>query len=94
MNIFIKNNEILYSDVKSTIPKKHSINKINDWENKYNIEYRWRFIELNKKKFVEISKKNKNKNVREYKNSKGEWVERTISLEYDKYVYEKYYYYI
>ena len=49
MNIFIKNNEILYSDVRSTIPKKHSLNQIKDWEEKYIIEYRWRFIELNKK---------------------------------------------
>ena len=93
MNIFIKSSELLYSDVKSTIPKKHNLKQIKNWEDKFNTEYRWRFIEINKKKCVEISRKIKDNTTRDYKNKNGEWVERIISYEYDKYVYEEYYCY-
>lgn len=89
MDIFVKNKQLLYNDVKSIIPNG-SLNKPLKDDNK--IEYRWRFIIYNQNKYVEISKKEND--YREYKDNNGEWVKRNIDSRFDKYVVESYYYYI
>mgnify|MGYP001275920194 CR=1 FL=1 len=89
MDIFVKNKQLLYNDVKSIIPN-NCLNK--PLKNKDKIEYRWRFIIYKQNKYVEISKKENE--YREYKDKNGEWVKRDINPEFDKYVVESYYYYI
>jgi hypothetical protein len=92
MNIFIKNKELLYNDVKAVIPKNSLLIPIDENSRSNKIEYRWRFIEFNGNKSVEISRSiDKN---REYINKEGEWVKRYIDSKFDKFVKESYYYYI
>lgn len=59
---------------------------------KNNVEWRWRFIKINNKEFVEISHKKPN-SARLYINKFGDWVERKIDPEFDKYVAKQFYSY-
>lgn len=61
---------------------------------KTNAEWRWRFFKFPNKKneVIEMSYKQPNKN-RKYINKDGEWVEREIGDEFDKFVISEYYHY-
>lgn len=85
-------NKLTYTVVYDSIPDHSNLVSIEGWEKKYLVEWRWRFLQFNDRKVVEISYQNKNKE-RYYMNKYGEWVKRNISNIYDKLVIEEYYYY-
>ena len=58
----------------------------------YNVEWRWRFLEIEGLKLVEISYLPVEGN-RKYIDKYGKWVERMIDSSFDKYVVKAYYYY-
>lgn len=101
-SIFITNSECQDADISGkvtttsvldTIPKQAVKIKMENWEKTYNTEWRWRFLEINDNKTVEISYYNKNSVDRIYYNKYGEWVTREVPKEYDIHVVETYYYY-
>ena len=98
-NDFVEKNEMTDNKILSkkeiidSIPKPN-FKKRNEDKSKTNIEWRWRFFNIPNKKneLVEISYKHPEKK-RKYINQSGEWVEREISLDFDKYVTNEYYHY-
>ena len=102
INIFVQQNtdfdtdisgKITYTSIIESIPETSIKEPISDWKKKYKKEWRWRFIELNKRLIVEISHIENDSNERMYFNRYGEWLHREIDPVYDKYVKEEYYYY-
>ena len=93
-------NEGLESD-KYSICKKTVLNSIPEPNvsvpvpelAKVKIEWRWRFMKINNKDFIEISQKEHNSS-RLYINSECQWVSRTISSEFDKYIEKTIYAYL
>lgn len=55
-------------------------------------EWRWRFINLNGRKLVEMSKKSPNED-RQYMDNNGKWCTYNLKKEWDQYVVESKYYY-
>ena len=101
-SIFITNSENQSEDmsgkltatcVLNTIPEQAVIEKVNNWKNKYNTEWRWRFLEFSDKRTVEISYQKVDDDTRLYYNKFGEWVHREVPSEYDEYVVKTFYYY-
>jgi len=105
-NIFIKQDEInsnntdisgkvTYTNIMSTIPQGYKLEPINNWQENYSTEWRWRFLQLTKNKMsVEISKINRKNEDRVYLNRYKKWVNRDVPKEYDSYVIKTCYYYI
>lgn len=85
-------NKLTYTVVYDSIPDHTNSVPIKGWEKKYLVEWRWRFLQSDDRKVVEISYQNKN-NERYYMSKYGEWVKRNIPDIYDKFVIEEYYYY-
>ena len=100
-DIFIKNSEgsddmsgkITATCVLNTIPKEAVIDKMDNWKQTMKTEWRWRFLEFSERQIVEISYETSDDNKRMYFNKFGEWVEREVPSEYDKYVIKTFYYY-
>ncbi len=106
-SIFIKQSEIKTNSthnelLDSSLSKKEIIESIpvnylknqNEDLAKINAEWRWRFFKFPNKnnEVVEISFKPPNEN-RKYINKNGEWVERDISKDFDKFMISEYYHY-
>lgn len=81
------------TSVLNTIPKEAVIERIDNWKSNKNTEWRWRFLEFGDRHIVEISYETNNSSDRLYFNKFGEWVQREIPSEYDKYVIKTFYYY-
>lgn len=103
-NIFISHNDvtsdnnisgkITYTNIIETIPPQKTTTKNENWKNEGKTEWRWRFLEFGKKKFVvEISFMKHDSDKRKFFNKYGEWVERDLDPVYDQYVVEEYFYY-
>jgi hypothetical protein len=86
---------ITYTDILGTIPPNSSEfpKESNEWKNNKLTEWRWRFLQFNNFKTVEISSLKYNNNTRLYFNNKGNWVYRTVPKVYDDYVIKEFYYY-
>jgi hypothetical protein len=99
-NIFITNSElsddmtgrITVTSVLNTIPKQAVTNQIADWKQTMKTEWRWRFLQFDDAQSVEISYETSD-GKRMYFNKFGEWVERDVPDDYDKYVIKTFYYY-
>lgn len=86
------NGKITLTNIMEIIPKESIKTQLNNWESKYNTEWRWRFLKFpNDRLTVEISFVKDGNRI--YFNKYGQWVERFISPELDKYVTDIYYYY-
>jgi len=82
------------TSILNTIPKNATTKKLDNWEKDMSTEWRWRFLEFNNKRTVEISYlKNKPNSERLYYNKFGEWVRRDVPEEYDEFVIKVFYYY-
>jgi hypothetical protein len=95
-NLFIKKrDEIVKLDgsmIRDTIPKdSYKTPQVELRKNK--IEWRWRFLKINGKEYVEMSSLLPNKSDRTYANQFGKWKEKNIDPEFDQYVTEIFYYY-
>ena len=84
---------ISFTDIIETIPKNSLKVPLPDWENKYKVEWRWRFFQFDQDSKAEISYIKKNSKQRVYFNKKGEWVIRIVPEIYDEYVTNHYFYY-
>jgi hypothetical protein len=86
--------KITYTSIIESIPESKSEKPISNWEQKYKVEWRWRFLKDGKRHVVEISYVNK-KNIKDrlYFNKYGQWVKQDIGSEYDKFVVKEYYVY-
>lgn len=100
-SIFISHSEgsqdisgkITLTNILNLIPENSTKDQIINWKKSYKTEWRWRFLGLNpERKVVEISFINSD-NKRVYFNRYGNWVERNIDPEYDKFVIDQYFYY-
>lgn len=80
------------TSILNTIPPSAVNKPMDNWEEKYNTEWRWRFLKYNNSEAVEISYLNKGKD-RMYYNKLGKWVKRNIPKCFDKIVEKEYYYY-
>jgi hypothetical protein len=78
--------------ILETIPKESYIKQNKELEKLYT-EWRWRFIEMEKNNFCEISYKKPTNSSRFFINKKGKWIEQTIDPEFDKYVIKTIFYY-
>jgi hypothetical protein len=74
-----------------TIPKNYLDNPNSEYR-KTMIEWRWRFLEINGKKFVEISSCKPN-DTRKYINKQGKLVEKNVDKFFDKFVTKQCFYY-
>jgi len=79
--------------VLNTIPEQAVTDRLTDWKQKMNTEWRWRFLEFDDRKTVEISYETSDSDKRLYFNKFGEWVTREVPIEYDKYVIKTFFYY-
>jgi hypothetical protein len=85
---------IEYNKVISSIPKDATDKPNIDLFKQGYREWRWRFLKFNEKKTVEISyRDNDDKEKRFYLNKSKKWINKEISLKYDKFVQITYYYY-
>lgn len=82
-----------YTNILDNMPEKTTDTKNLYWRNDNLVKWRWRFIQLDDKKYVEISYKLPNDSSRMYFNKKKEWVVREIPPIYKKFVIDKKYYY-
>jgi hypothetical protein len=71
-------------DIIKSIPKEH-YDEPNEELSKNLIEWRWRFITMDKFDFIEVSQKTYNKE-RLYINNECKWVNREVPSDYDKFV--------
>jgi len=86
--------KLTYTSIIESIPENKLENQIQDWNKKYNTEWRWRFLRINKERHVaEISYLKYNSNKRMYFNRFGEWVEREVDPIYDQFVEKQYFVY-
>jgi hypothetical protein len=86
--------KLTLTNVIEMIPKDSVRTCINNWQQQYNSEWRWRFLKFPDDRLtVEISYQQKQDNFRMYFNKYGEWVRRDIPVEVDVYVVDSYYYY-
>lgn len=101
-SIFITNSEtnldisgrVTATCILNTIPPQATNEKLENWENTKETEWRWRFLEFNDKNSVEISYTKAGKDTeRHYYNRYNEWVTREVPKEYDEYVIKVFYYY-
>ena len=84
--------KVQYENIIKSIPYPYYLEKQVD--KKDMIETRWRFLKINNKNVVEISRKKPNEQ-REYltNNTNSDWVKKDVDSVYDNFVIEKYYYY-
>lgn len=100
-SIFISNNEIdkningkiTYTSILESIPPTKVEIPITNWQDKYNTEWRWRFLNDTIRQVVEISYIKKNYDKRIYFTKNGEWSERKLQDNYDQFVTKQYYVY-
>lgn len=97
-SVFIKRSEIKskpnklnFQDIIKTIPE-NSFNEPQEELKKTKVESRWRILEINDKKYVEISFLDLN-NKRTFVDKYGDFVESVVDDKYNKYVVASYYYY-
>ena len=103
-NIFISQNEsinndisgkLTYTSILESIPENKLEKPLENWNNKYKTEWRWRFLRIKyqniERYVVEISYTSNNKRL--YFNRFGEWVERDVDQLYDQFVEKIYYVY-
>lgn len=87
-------NKITYTNIIESIPENKLEKPLDNWQKKYDYEWRWRFLKDKERHVVEISKYDKNKKTRLYYNKFGEWTKDIIiSPECDKFVVKEYYVY-
>jgi hypothetical protein len=79
--------------VLNTIPNQAVTDRLTNWKQSMKTEWRWRFLEFDGRRTVEISYETADSDKRLYFNKFGEWVERNVPTEYDKYVIQTFYYY-
>ncbi len=79
--------------VLTTIPENATVDKMENWEDTMGTEWRWRFLEYDNRRTVEISFVKRESPIRKYYNRYGEWVERDVPKEYDQHVVKTFYYY-
>ena len=98
-SIFVKQSEIKrpeckldYNEIIKSIPDEAVENELPEYRKTHN-EWRWRFLDINGKKTVEISMLNKGEPTRKYINKYGQMVEYTVDPQYDQYVTKTLYYY-
>ena len=85
--------KITYTNIVESIPIANRFNKpIVDWQKKYKVEWRWRFLKDKDRHVVEISKRNKGEE-RLFFNKHGQWVSQNIGKSCDKFVTKEYYVY-
>jgi hypothetical protein len=94
----INNNDIsgkiTYTNIVESIPIANRFNKpIVDWQKKYKVEWRWRFLKDGQRHVVEISYIKKENKDRLYFNKYGQWTKQDIGPEYDHLVVKEYYVY-
>ena len=90
--------KITYTNICKSIPPNKTDKPNTNWKNKYETEWRWRFLKIKtdnniSKDVIEISYIKKNSDKRIYFNRYGEWVEREIDPIFDNFVTEEYYVY-
>jgi len=94
-DIFIKSTKngiepLDFNKIVNNIPEPNFKESQNELK-KDNTEWRWRVLEFNGKRKIEISYLKAG--MRMYMNSSGEWVKRNISDEYDNYVVDQWFFY-
>lgn len=90
--------KITYTNVYKSIPANRTPIPVSDWQNKYDTEWRWRFLKIKMendtiKNVIEISYIKKDSNDRMYFNRYGKWVQRNIDPIFNQFVVEEYYVY-
>jgi len=88
----IKKDVFDYKVILSTIPKESSKSPNRQLLSMGYKEWRWRFLKLHNM-VAEISYLDAHTHKRYYLNNSNKWVEKDISIDYDKYVVDSYYYY-
>lgn len=85
------------NNVIDSIPKDAISNPNFELLNQGFVEWKWKFLLINKKNIVEISQFDPKINKRMYLNKSGNWMECTASSllngYYDKYIIKEFYYY-
>lgn len=86
--------KITYTSVIESIPENKLEKPIPEWQTKYKVEWRWRFLKDGQRHVVEISYVDK-KNIKDrlYFNKYGQWIKQNIGPEYDQFVVKEYYVY-
>jgi len=84
--------KLTYTIVMESIPDNKLTKPIKDWHKQYVTEWRWRFLDINERKIVEISYLKYN-SKRMYVNKYGEHVSSQVSKAFDQFVTEEYYVY-
>ena len=79
------------TDLQKMIPGDCNTDRDEDMETTHT-EWRWRILKIGKTKYIEISFKNPGEK-RKYINLDGDWVDREISDEFDRFVVKHYYKY-
>jgi hypothetical protein len=90
--------KITYTHIMNSIPENKVDKPIENWQGKYETEWRWRFLKIKTddgrdKDVIEISYVKKNSSKRVYFNRYGSWVERLIDPLFDQFVEKEYYVY-
>lgn len=99
-SIFIKHKDIPRepicldtNDILKTIPGEYLSEP--DPTKSHKTEYRWRFLEIDNKEFVEISIKKPNSTERKYADKYGNWsTKHCVSPKFDMYVTKQFFYYV
>lgn len=97
-SVFIKQSEIKpkptklhINEILKTIPENSFHTPQADMK-KTKIEHRWRILQINNKKYVEISFLSSD-NKRTFINKYGEFIQSNVDEKYNDYVVDIYYYY-
>ena len=86
--------KITFTSIIESIPEGKLEKPIADWKDKYNTEWRWRFLKDKDRHVAEISYINKNSKDRLYFNRFGEWTKKVqVPKECDQFVVKEYYVY-
>lgn len=90
--------KITYTNIMNSIPESKVDKPIKNWQDKYETEWRWRFLNIktvdNKEKdVVEISYLKKNSQKRIYFNRYGQWVSKEVDSSFDQFVEKEYFVY-
>lgn len=85
--------KITYTNIIESLPETHRIEPMDNWREQGLTEWRWRFLDIEGRKVVEISGLRPNENQRLYFNKHCQWIKRDVDPVFDKYVKEVYYCY-
>ena len=88
----MKNSVIEIEHVMQTVPKTHYITPQEGLANLHT-EWRWKFLDINGRTYVEISRKDKN-HERLYINKNKDWVKQSGLEKYNKFITKTLYAYL